>query len=253
MNKKTILILVILAALLASCGGEATPDPALDPLLVMTAALATVNASNTQTAWAIPTNTPMPIETPTPTGPTQFTPGTILTVTVSVATANCRFGPDTAYAGPGRLRYGKVLEAIGRDEGGQWLLIREPGGQNSCWMNTVTLNVEGNVNNLSVAPAKLPINPAYPAPSNITSSRVGEWVQLRWGEVSIPSTAIYPEGRYLLDLWLCQNGGFVHALLSTNDLSASLQDQPGCAEASHGQIFTATREGYSQPAAIPWP
>ncbi len=252
MKTHILFPLSLAALLLAACGGKDAPAPTLDPNLAMTQAFATVHAAFTQTAQAVPTDTPLPTETPTPVGPTQFAPETTLTVTIA-STANCRFGPDTIYVAPGRLRFGKVLEAIGRDESGEWLLVREPGGQNSCWVNMVTLSVEGDVNTLSIAPVNLLINPAYPAPPNVVSNRVGEWVQIRWGEVSLPPAAIYPESRYLLDLWLCRNGQIVHAPLATNDLSASVWDQPGCAEASRGFIYTTTREGYSPPAVIPWP
>lgn len=252
MTARLILSLSILTLFITACGATPPPEPTLDINLAITQAFATVHAAYTQTALAVPTSTPLPTETPTPAGPTQFAPSVTLPVTI-VSTANCRFGPDTIYAWPVRLRFGKVFEAIGRDESGQWLRVREPGGQNSCWLNIITVNVQGDVNTLDIAPVDLPINPAYPAPPNVVANRVGEWVQIRWGEVGLPPTVIYPESRYLLDLWLCQNGQLVHAPLATNDLSASVWDQPGCAEASSGVIHTTTLEGYSPPAIIPWP
>ena len=45
----------------------------------------------------------------------------------------------------------------------------------------------------------------------------------------------------------------IYEIRSTNDVFITVIDQPGCAEPSHGQISTATRSGYSQPAPIPWP
>jgi hypothetical protein len=253
MKNKTI-ILSIFAMLLSACGGNATPDPALDPNLAMTAAFASVYASFTQTALAIPTLPPAPTETPVPAvpQPTQFTPTVILPVTVTVG-ANLRFGPSTVYAGPGGARSGKVLEAIGRDASGQWLLVREPGGKKSSWINIITISVQGDVNSLAIAPVELIITPNYPPPSNITATRNSDQVQISWGEVPLTPQVTYIDSHYFLELWLCTGGQLTYTILATNDLFITVTDQPGCAEASHGLLHTTTREGYSQPATIPWP
>lgn len=253
MKNKTI-ILSIFAMLISACGGNATPDPALDPNLAMTAAFATVNASFTQTALAVPTLPPAPTETPVPAvpQPTQFTPTVILPVTVTVG-ANLRFGPSTVYAGPGGARSGKVLEAIGRDASGQWLLVREPGGKKSSWINIIAISVQGDVNSLAIAPVELIITPNYPPPSNITATRNSDQVQISWGEVPLTPQVTYIDSHYFLELWLCTGGQLTYTILATNDLFITVTDQPGCAEASHGLLHTTTREGYSQPATIPWP
>jgi hypothetical protein len=253
MKNKTI-ILSIFAVLLSACGGDATPDPALDPVLAMTAAFATVNASFTQTALAVPTN-PAPTETPTPAAPlqpTQFTPTVILPVTVT-APANLRFGPSTVYAGPGGARTGKVLEAIGRDASSQWLLVREPGGNKSSWVNIIAVSVQGDINTLAIAPVELIFTPNYPPPSNVTATRNGDQVQIAWSEVPVQPQVVYLDSHYFLELWLCSGGQLTYTILATNDLTISVTDQAGCATASHGLIHTTTKEGYSQPATIPWP
>ncbi len=60
MTKKILLTLLSASFVLSACGGDTTPDPALDPNLAMTAAFATVNAAFTQTALAVPTTPPTP-------------------------------------------------------------------------------------------------------------------------------------------------------------------------------------------------
>ena len=45
MTKKILLTLLFASFVLSACGGNTTPDPALDPNLAMTAAFATVNAA----------------------------------------------------------------------------------------------------------------------------------------------------------------------------------------------------------------
>jgi hypothetical protein len=256
MTKRILLTLAIAALTLSACGGtDATPAPALDPNVAMTLAFATVNASFTQTAQAIPITPPPPTETPTPTAPPQptaFAPTSTLPVTIS-APANCRFGPDTVYAGPGGLRTGKVLEAIGRDTSEQWFLLREPGGKNSCWVNIIALSIQGDINTLSIAPIQLVYTANYPSPPNVTATRSGDQVQISWGEVPLTPQVTYIESHYFLELWLCNAGQLTYSLFATNDLFITVTDQPGCAEAPHGLIHTTTREGYSQPATIPWP
>ena len=252
MTKRILLTLMLAALALTACGGQATTDPALDPVIAMTSAFATVNASFTQTALAIYTNTPAPTETPLPPTPTQFVPTVTLTVMVKVA-ANYRFGPSTIYAGPGGARSGKVLEAIGRDASGQWLLVREAGGKKSSWVNIIALEVQGDINSLAIAPVELIFTANYPAPSNIAATRNGDQVVITWGDVPLQPQAIHRDSHYFLEVWLCNGGALTYTILSTNDLFISVTDQPGCAEASHGLLYTATREGYSQPATIPWP
>jgi hypothetical protein len=256
MTKRIFLTFVAAALILSACGGsDATPDPALDPLIAMTAAFATVNASFTQTAQAIPTTPPLPTETPAPAVPSQpsaFVPTNTLPVTIT-APANCRFGPDTVYAGPGGLRAGKTLEAIGRDTSGQWLLVREVGGKNSCWVNIIAMSVQGDINTLSIAPVSLLFTASYPPPANVGATRNADQVTITWAEVPLQPKDTHPDSHYFLEMWLCTNGALTYTLRSTNDLTITVIDQPGCAEASHGQIYTATRLGYSQPAAIPWP
>jgi hypothetical protein len=167
--------------------------------------------------------------------------------------ANLRFGPSTVYAGPGGARSGKVLEAIGRDASGQWLLVREPGGKKSSWINIIAISVQGDVNSLAIAPVELIITPNYPPPSNITATRNSDQVQISWSEVPLTPQVTYLDSHYFLELWLCTGGQLTYTILATNDLFITVTDQPGCAEASHGLLHTTTREGYSQPATIPWP
>lgn len=256
MKKQILFLLVVLALLLSACGTKQTPDPALDPVIAMTAAFATVNASFTQTAQAVPTNTPPPTETPAPPAsptPTSFAPTVVLPVTIKVA-ANCRFGPDTAYAGPGGLRMGKTLEAFGRDASGQWFLVREPGRSASCWVNIVALQFQGDPNTLAVAPVQLLLTDKYPPPANVSAVRNGNQVTISWSDVAITNPkAVYPESRFFLELWLCNGSALTYSILASKDLAVTVTDQPGCSEPSHGVIHTATREGYSQPAVIPWP
>ena len=254
MSTRTILVFALTAALLSACGGGASA-PTLDPNLVMTLAFATVNASGTQTALAIPTNTPTETPVPTPTfppQPTAFVPSVVLSGTVTVG-SNCRFGPSILYAGPGVIRYGKVLEIIGRDAIGQWLLVREPGGQKSCWVYAANLSVQGEIGSLLVAPVELVFNNEYQAPTNIKAARAGDQVQVSWDAVTVQIKDYYPDSSYFIEAWVCSGGQIVYNIYATKDAFVVIPDQAGCAEASRANLYTTTKEGYSQPASIPWP
>ena len=254
MTTRTILTLCIITLLLAACGSS-TPAPALDPNVAMTLAFATVNAAFTQTALAIPTNTPAPTGTPTlaaPTAPPEFIPTVILQLVVGTV-ANCRFGPSTVYAGPGGVRPGKLLEAIGRDASGTWLLVRDPGGQKNCWVSAKYMSVNGDIMTLAVAPVKLIFTNIYLPPANITATRNGDQVQINWASVSITPKDIWSESLYLIEAWTCNSGQLVLQQIATKDVTLTIPDQPGCSESSHGVIYTASHQGYSVPATIPWP
>jgi hypothetical protein len=253
MTKRIFLTLLVAAFALSACGGNATPDPALDPVLAMTAAFATINASSTQTALAVPTLPPAPTETPVPPAPPPFNPTVIMQITVAVPVVNCRFGPDTIYVAPYGLRFGKIREAIGRDETGAWLLVREIEGKKACWVSAPTVTVQGDPSTLAIAPTKLSFTDKYGPPPYINATRNGDQVQVSWGDVPLTKEDVFIDSHYLLETWLCSNGQFLHKLTATNDLSLVLTDDASCAESSHAQIYTATRSGYSNPAKIPWP
>jgi hypothetical protein len=254
MTTRTILTLSIIALLLSACG-QSTPDPALDPNLAMTVAFATVNAALTQTALAIPTNTLAPTETPTPTAPPQptaFAPTVILTAYVTTA-SNVRFGPSTVYAGPGGVRTGKMLEVIGRNAAGDWLLIREPGGKKSSWVYATNLMVTGDLATLAIAPVVLIITPNYQPPANIKAARSADQVQVSWDAVTINYKDAYIDSTYFIEAWTCSAGQLTYNIFATKDLAIIIPDQPGCSEPSHGLVHTTTRDGYSAPGEIPWP
>lgn len=255
MIKKILLTLLISAFLLTACGGESTPDPALDPIIAMTSAFATVNAAFTQTAMAVPTIS-IPTDTPVPTAAVLSNPPTpshTLLVTVTVPIANCRYGPDKIYTGPYGLRSGKVREAFGRDETSNWLFVRELDGQKACWVHISTVTVQGDVATLDITPTKLQISDSYPPPTNISATRNGNQVLVSWDNVPLDGKDVFIESHYLLETWLCDGQKIVHQQTATNEQSLTFTDEQGCAEKSSAKISTASKRGYSIPAEISWP
>ncbi len=254
MNIRTITLYVVLASLLAACGGSS--QPTADPNVIMTVAFATVNASGTQTALAVPTNTPTATPPPTPTfppQPTEFVPASFFPATVNTAVAYCRFGPNTVYVAKFGLRFGAGLEAIGRTELGDWLFVRNPGGAKGCWVSTSLLSLQGDVSTLAVAPIVWVSTDKYPPPADAKAVRSGDQVVITWSAVTVVPRDTYYEGPYLLEAWVCSGGQIVRQLVGSTELTLTVVDQAGCAEPSKGLLYTATREGYSAPATITWP
>lgn len=166
-------------------------------------------------------------------------------------TTSCRFGPDKVYVPRYRVGVG-TYQIINRDASGQWLHVYPPGLKKSCWIESQFVLMPVAIDRIPVIPFQLEVNNKYKPPESVRSTRSGEQVQISWGDVVLKGK-ISHKNRFLLYLWLCNAGQLTYILRTTNDLTITVIDQRGCAESSHGQIYTATREGYSQPATIPWP
>jgi len=170
---------------------------------------------------------------------------------IVTATTSCRFGPDKAYVPRYRVGVG-TFQVINRDASGKWLHVYPPGLKNSCWIEIQFVLMPVDIDGIAVVPFHLETNSKYHPPENIKAVRANGQVQISWNDLVLPNQ-ISPKNRFLLELWMCNAGQLTYTLRSTNDLTITVIDQPRCAEASHGQIYTATRIGYSQPAVIPWP
>jgi hypothetical protein len=179
------------------------------------------------------------------------TDSSLVSEVIVTTTTSCRFGPDQAYVPRYRVGVG-TFQVIGRDSSGNWLHVYPPGLKKSCWIETRFTLAPVDIAKIPVIPFYLEFKSKYEPPSNIKALRSDGQVQISWNDVVLQSEVL-SKNRFLLELWLCTNDALTYTLRSTNDLTITVTDQPGCSEASHGQIFTATREGYSQPAAIPWP
>jgi hypothetical protein len=243
MKIRTNLVVCLIFIVVSACSQVATPVPPIDPSIAITQAFATVKASFTQNAL---------IATPILTHPPSIIAPTVVLQSILIATTSCRFGPHKAYATRFKVGIGK-FEVIGRDVSREWILIRQPGMIKSCWVNAKFVSVEGDVLNLQVTPVQLEINNNYAPPANVIASRTGEHIQIVWNDVTIQDRDLSSTGRFLLEIWICENRHLVFKPINTSDLSGIYIDQPGCADRSRGLIYTATKRGYSVPAEIPWP
>ena len=135
---------------------EPTPAPTttagavFDPTAPPTMTAATPIPQSTATAYLFPTATSEPSRTSTPTAPPRYE------VTVDTDNANIRTGPGTVYNIIGSKPRGTVLEATGRNEAGDWLVIQLDKGQIG-WISMKVIQ-------LSFDPNLLPVIQAPPTP-----------------------------------------------------------------------------------------
>jgi len=101
-----------------------------------------------------------------------------------------------------------------------------------------------------VQPVRLPRTTFAGPPSNVGARRDGDQVTVSWDRVPLSEDK---NRGYLLEVNVCQNGGFFWMAVQTYETSYTFTDQPGCTAASSGKLYTAEKHGYSDPVAIPWP
>jgi hypothetical protein len=199
-----------------------TPLPSLTPSLTST---------ETPTLTLTSTDTPLPSDTPTP----SISPTPVVLRGKVLQKANCRYGPGAAYLYKYGLVAGSNLEIIGRNELGTWIMIQAIGGNNPCWVNAELMQVKGDVMSLSLNSFPLPAAKFYYPPKGVSVNRVGNEVSIFWSRV--PMTVDDDRG-YLLELWLCQGGQLIFTPIHSDATAEKVIDEPGCAEPSHGRIYT---------------
>jgi hypothetical protein len=231
----------------------------------------------------IPTNTasePM-IDTPPPPSATQavsITPTETRTATASPFPSNtalpaveslkarvtaerlsCRYGPGPEYLYLFAFRAGANIKLIGRvnAENWDWVLVEN---QVPCWVKADFIEVQGDILGLPIVYpgiAKLPITPYYP-PSEVTSAKrnsLTNEVTVSWAEIPV-SLGDYESDSmqtYIIEVWRCEGGQLIFEPFATRFAYISFVDEPGCNEASHGQVWVQEKHGYAGPAEIPWP
>ncbi len=234
----------------------------------------TSTSSLTATFTTTPTLTLVPSPTPTPIPPR---------VNV-VQLSSCRYGP-----GPGYLyKYGLVpgnradvigrMQILARDTNGvwglsTWLKIQSFGESpddtvlSRCWVNAKLVAVErGNINDVPdysakpKAPELYGVSTLYGPVTNVSAERDGNFVDVYW-QATYMTEDDYRG--YMIEAWVCYQGHYDFAPVAfvgsfeQNEGEPidvmSIPDEPGCSQASYGQIFLAEKHGYSNGVVIPWP
>jgi hypothetical protein len=148
------------------------------------------------------------------------------------------------------------IKLIGRTDANSWVWVD---GKNKCWVNTKFLEIQGDPMSLPIVYpgiAKLPVSPYYPGPSWANATRKGEKVEITWEPVPISPGKYEDENmhQYLVEVWRCEGGQIVFETLGTNLPYITVEnDEAGCSNPSHGNVFVQEKHGYGGPVEIPWP
>lgn len=257
MKKASIFLLVtltILSCTLLPSGGEAT---------------ASSLTATSNTAISIPlteTSSPVsPTETLIPTLTTTSAPTETITAIPAVESLkakvtadllSCRYGPGAEYLYLYGLKAGANIKLIGRTDANKWVWVD---GKNKCWVNAKFLEIAGDRMSLPIVypgVAKLPISPYYPPSHWAKATRNGNSVQVTWEDVPI-SPGKYEDAnmhQYIVEVWRCEKGQIVFETLGTNFPFITIEnDEPGCSEPSHGNVWVQEKHGFAGPTEIPWP
>jgi hypothetical protein len=277
-----VLTVSVAAALVAVVGFSASAalDPLLNPSPTPTP-FSTLTptpppaATDTLTPTDVPTQTGTYTATITPTGTETATSTPSLTPVPTYAILQgdlisrvaCRYGPGDFYLYRFGLIPGNRMEVRGRAElrsGRQtqsWLWGLPEFFPDVCWVNAGDVKLNGDVASLEeIYPGKVDLpfirDARWPVPQNVEVERLGDQVTISWDFFDVPEGE--REGpnspRYLLEVWLCQNGEVTFTPLPVyENTKIAVIDQAGCIEPSHGRIILAEKHGYVGPVEIKWP
>jgi hypothetical protein len=203
--------------------------------------------THTRTSTSSPTQTQSDTATPSITPTYAILRGTVL------EQANCRYGPGAAYLYKYGLYPGYNLEIIGRNEEGTWVVIRAIGGTNPCWVKASLMDIHGDV--MSLAPASLPLpqSPYYGPLTGVSAVRDGSMVIISWNSLQLRAGDDSLQYPYLVEAWLCQDGQVSFFPIGSWDTILTVQDDPGCDEASHARVYGVEKHGYTAWVNVPWP
>ncbi len=270
-STKTIPFFLFLSLMLLSCNlfsniqldtaATVTSAPSQTPLVLTTTPSpepATPTSAVTETETIVPTVTETAAPTPTETPAISPTPA-ILRGQINVEKAACRYGPGPDYLYLYGLRQGANQDIIGRTDTGTWLLTRSRGDNKACWVNAQLLTITGDVMSVEmVYPDKFKLlrsSQVYRFPYDVAAVRSGDTVNIEWksderrpGDEESASSVLY-----MVETWVCKNGKLVFTPIGTYTPQASVTDEAGCAEPSHGRVYFVEKHGYTGPSEIPWP
>ncbi len=193
MPTKLALLLVIFTLLTACNLPQAAPPaaPTIHAGMVDTIVAQTLEVMYTPlpalTDTPVPTGTPKVTATVTPTiTPTYETP-----IARFEGNTNCRQGPGVAYEIVTVVRSGQKAEVIGKSEQGNYWLIRNPNGEETCWVAGDFAQTSGSIHLLptvtapptpSPAPPKAPAWQSWTYSCAFASGGSNATVQLAWSD-----------------------------------------------------------------------
>lgn len=135
-----------------------------------------------------------------------------------------------------------------------WILIRTADLTN-CWINTdlVQASQDGPFNQITDAHVAMPMSGYYSPLRNVTATRTGNVVRVRWDPLVLREDDKSLQTPYVLEAWVCQNGEFVFRAFGTEEFGIRVIDEADCTEPSRGQVAGAEIHGYTNWVTVPWP
>ena len=262
--------LIILIILLTSCNsrfgialfGSPSPTPSQTATTTQTPSptpTSTFTSTATPTQTATKTPTPTKTSTPTITFTPSITPSPTISptptidfpdVTVSEASAHCRYGPGTAYLHAADLYAGDHGLVWNRNYAGTWLWVRFDKLHYACWVAASVTEIEGDVFSVSTYSPPLPKSTLYGPPEKVVAERSGDQVVVTWEEVWM---TVDDDRGYLIEARVCQNGYLIDMAVHTDGTSYTFLDETSCDGESKGRLYAVEKHGYTDPVQIPWP
>ena len=255
---KTGYLFVLFTVTIISCTLSSTGTPTVPSTLPVSSTSTSIPSAETFTAipvteTSLPTLTFTPLPTETITAiPTVES----LKAKVTADLLSCRYGPGAEYLYLYALKAGANIKLIGRTDANNWVWVD---GKNKCWVNAKFLDIAEDPKSLPIVYpgiAKLPISPYYPPSHWAKASRKGSNIQVTWEAVPI-SPGKYEDAnmhQYIVEVWRCEKGQIVFETLGTNFPFITIEnDEPGCNEPSHGNVWVQEKHGFAGPTEIPWP
>ena len=266
MTRITLLFLLFALAL-SACGTTATLSPTTVPATdtVIPSATAaptatlteqpTLTSTSTLTATPNPTDTPVPTETPTAT-PTPVPTYVKLRGKVIVDQAVCHYGPGAPYLYKYGVYRDSNLEILRRESRSNYVEVQAIGGNNRCWVRADYFEIKGDLANLEPVSAEdvpLPITPYYGPLTGVSAQRDGDTVTVFWHPLVLKLGDDSEQTPYIVEAFVCQGGQFVFIPVGARTTAATVTDEEGCEEESHGYVVGAEKHGYTPRVRIPWP
>jgi hypothetical protein len=260
-----VMMILLLGVLFAACAQAPLPTvdlPEPSPSYTVNASPSpsiTASSTPTSTNTVSPTSTESPIPTSTAAPTNTATPiptYVVLRGEVNVEHVSCFYGPSKAYLYKYGLVGGSNLEIIGIMLDTQYIEVRAIGGDNPCWMNLQWMTVTGDIQNVRpVDPSDvvLPQSPYYGALNSVAASRSGSTVTISWDPLYLRAGDDSEQEPYLVETWVCQEGKLTFVPIGAYQAQASVVDEPGCNQPSHGRVYGVEKHGYTRYLEIPWP
>lgn len=239
---------------------SACASPTEIPVTITPTVIAlTETLTSTPTASQSPTGTLTPTiaftSTVTPTPTIAGTPTFAFPSATVNKQAHCRYGPSVAYLHAADLYPGDTGTVRERYIYGNWLYAKFDKLNYFCWVAPSVVDVVGDVSALKYKELNLQSigSNMYGPPRGVTATRNGAFVVISWEQVEMTRD---DDRGYLLELFVCQNGGYIWWTDSYPDqftTSYEVKDESGCSQPSSGKLYTVEKHGFSDPAIIPWP